>query len=494
MSHNTVTRRNFVKTAGLTGLAATIVPRHVLGGPGYQAPSDTLNVAAIGAGGMGMPNMSMLTSENIVAICDVDFDHVHRGFYANGVIREGRKVLKKAYEKATHYHDWRVMLEQQKDIEAVLIATPDHSHAPAASMAMRLGKHVYVQKPLTWSVHEARVLRHIAEDTGVVTQMGNQGHSTDESRRVNEWVQAGAIGKIREVHVWTNRPVWPQGIPRPKLHEITESTGWGMDAVNQRIATGLGKPYHKPGSLHWDLFLGPAPKVDYHPMYQPFTWRGWLDWGTGAIGDMGAHLMDHPVWALELGPPSTIEATSSPWGADNVSPWGGPQRDIASYPLAMMVHYEFPARGVLPPVTLHWYDGGLMPPRPYMLPENVRLPRSGGVIYVGDKGILMHRGHGLEHRMYPDSLMEEYKDLPQTYERVTTTHEMNWANACKGIGKAVSPFSYAGPLTETMNLGIVALRTGQGVKIHWDDKEGKITSHDEANQFLHREYREGWVL
>ena len=494
MRMTSVSRREFVKTAGLSGLAATIVPRRVLGGPGYQAPSDTLNIAAIGAGGMGTSNMSQLTSENIVAICDVDYDHVHRGFYARGSMREGRQDLFNAYEKAARYDDYRRMLDQQKDIDAVLVATPDHSHAPAAVMAMGLRKHVYVQKPLTWSVHEARVLRKLAAETGVVTQMGNQGHSTDSARRVNEWVQAGAIGVVREVHVWTNRPVWPQGMPRPKPSRVTENTGWGMDAVQTRIAAGFAQPHRKPDSLHWDLFLGPAPKVDYHPMYQPFTWRGWLDYGTGALGDMGAHLMDHPVWALGLTAPTTIEATSTPWGADNLSPWGGPQRDIASYPLAMMVHYEFPSRGMLPPVALHWYDGGLMPERPAMLPEDVPLPRDGGVIFVGDKGVLMHKGWGREHQMYPASLMEEYEDLPFAYTRVETTHEMNWANACKGIGEAECPFSYAGPLTEAMNLGIVALRTGQGAKIHWDADKGEVTSHPEANAFLHREYRDGYTL
>ena len=494
MSKRIVSRRRFVKTAALSGVAATIVPRHVLGGHGYQAPSDTLNLAVIGAGGMGSSNMAQLTSENIVAICDVDFDHVHRGLQGRGGVRRGREKLKEAYEKATRYHDFRRMLDAESAIEAVLVATPDHVHATAASMAMRMGRHVYVQKPLTWSVYEARVLRKLAEESGVVTQMGNQGHSTDESRRVNEWIQAGAIGDVQEVHVWTNRPVWPQGMPRPKPTEITADTGWGMDAVQQRIAAGFSMPLKKPESLHWDLFLGPAPKVDYHPMYQPFTWRGWLDYGTGALGDMGAHLMDHPVWSLGLGAPTTIEATSTPWGADNLSPWGGPQRDIASYPLAMTVHYEFPARSALPPVSLHWYDGGLMPVRPAGLPEDVELPRGGGVIYVGSKGVMLHHGHGLEHQMFPVSLMEEYKDLPETYTRVETTHEMNWANACKGIGEAVSPFSYAWPLTETMNLGIVALRTGQGVKIHWDGEKGKVTSHPEANEFLHREYREGYSL
>ncbi|MEM8486436.1 MAG: Gfo/Idh/MocA family oxidoreductase [Bacteroidota bacterium] len=498
MKGKSVTRREFVKVAGAAGAVATILPRHVLGGPGFTAPSDKLNIAAIGAGGMGAENMRQVTSENIVAICDVNFDHVHNGLHdGEGKIRDGREALAAAYQKAARYSDFRVMLEKQKDIDAVVIATPDHTHAVAASMAMRMGKHVYVQKPLTWSVHEARVLQKLAADNpALVTQMGNQGHSTDQSRRVNELIQAGAIGEIREVHVWTNRPVWPQGVPRPKRPKLGKDTGWGMDDVQIRTAvgfTGRRKP-KKPKSLNWDLFLGPAPKVDYHPIYQPFTWRGWLDYGTGALGDMGAHLIDHPFWALDLNAPKSVEATSTPWGADNISPWGGAPRDIASFPFAMTAHYEFEARHDLPPVNLHWYDGGLMPTRSAFMPDDEPLPRAGGVIYEGSKGAMMHIGHGLEFKMYPDHLNEEHADLPETYERVTTSHEMNWANACKGIGEAVSPFSYAAPLTETMLLGIVALRTGQGVKIHWDADKGEVTNNEDANQYLHREYRAGYEL
>ena len=496
MTSKSLSRRQFAKTAGVSALAATVVPRHVLGGPGYQAPSDTLNIAAIGAGGMGASNMFALTSENIVAICDVDFEHVHRTLHPGGNLREGWEALNNAYNGAARFADFRIMLEQQKDIDAVVIATPDHTHAAAAAMAMRLGKHVYVQKPLTWSVYEARVLKQLAQETGVVTQMGNQGHSTDSARIVNEWVQSGCIGAVRDVHVWTNRPVWPQGVPRPKRHEIDGDTGWGMDDVQQRIAHRLYRRQNrkKPKSLNWDLFLGPAPYVDYHPMYQPFTWRGWLDYGTGALGDMGAHLMDHPFWALGLHAPTTIQATSTPWGADNLSPWGGPPRDMASFPIAMQAHYEFPARGALPPLRMHWYEGGIMPERPADLPDDVELPRSGGVIYMGDHGTLLHRDWGADAVMYPAHLMDEYENVPQTYDRVTTSHEMNWVNACKGEDQAVSPFEYAGPLTETMLLGIVALRAGQGVKIHWDAEKGEITNHADANAFLHREYRAGYSL
>ena len=495
MNNSKVSRRDFIKSAGLSASAAAIVPRHVLGGKGFRAPSDTLNIAVVGAGGMGTGNASRMVSENIVALCDVDFDYVYRGLMRDGEVREDRAELKAKYDNAKRYSDFRKMLEaHQSDVDAVLVATPDHVHAVAAALAMRMGKHVYVQKPLTWSVYESRRLREIAAETGVVTQMGNQGHSTDDARRVNELVQAGAIGLIREVHVWTNRPVWPQGVPQPMGRDINKNSGWGIDALILRLSEAMSGKHRPPKSLDWDAFLGPAPAVDYHPAYQPFNWRGWCDYGVGALGDMGAHLIDHPYWALGWEYPEWVEATSTPWGADNASPWGGPQRNIVSYPLAMKVHYRFPSKGMLPPVSMHWYDGGLMPERPDALPPNVPLNRDGGVIYVGEKGILMHETYGGKPMLYPEHLNEESASTPQTYKRVTTTHEMNWINACKGEGEAVSPFSYAGPLTETMLLGIVALRAGQGVRIEWDGARGVVTNNDEANQYLHREYRPGYTL
>ena len=467
------TRRQFVRNLAGSALAFTIVPRHVLGGPGYQAPSDTVNLAAIGAGGMGASNMSRLTSENIVAICDVDWDHVDGAFRdRQGNVRENRIPLREKYEQATRYEDYREMLDKQTDIDAVVIATPDHVHAVAASAAMQLGKHVYVQKPLTWSVHESRMLPKIAAETGVVTQMGNQGHSSDDARRVNEWIRAGAIGPVREVHVWTNRPIWPQGMPRPEQ---------SMDV---------------PRNVNWDLWLGPAPYVPYHEAYMPFAWRGWVDYGVGALGDMGAHLVDHPYWALELTYPETIEATSTPFGTDDgTSSEPGPE--AASWPLATLVHYVFPSRGMQPPVEMTWYDGGLMPRRPDVLPADFVLDRGGGVLYIGEKGILMHETYGNNPELFPKHLEEEYADAPQLFDRVeggNGGHEMNWVNAIKGTDTAVSPFSYAGPLNETMLLGLVALRTGQGVTIEWDGEKGEVVNNADANRYLHREYRDGYGL
>jgi predicted dehydrogenase len=353
---------------------AMIVPRHVLG-RGYQAPSDTLDIAVVGAGGMGMHNAEELLSENIVALCDVDFGYVDRSL-KNRVSppdgKPGPKAAKlgEAFGKATRYADFREMLAKHRNLDAVLIATPDHAHAVIAKAAMEAGKHVYVQKPLTYSVHEARVLADTARRTKVATQMGNQGHSSDDARLINEWVQAGVIGAVREVHVWTNRPIWPQGIPRPgpapsTFKGIGSLTWWGQWAMESIATTSFQGGFLVPEGLHWPLYLGPVPEdIPYHPIYHPFNWRGWVDFGVSALGDMGAHLVDHPYWALDLGYPTAIEATSTPWGGLGLGP------NPATYPVAMTAHYQFPARGSAPPVSLHWYDGGLMPPRPARWPSS----------------------------------------------------------------------------------------------------------------------------
>jgi predicted dehydrogenase len=332
-------------------------------------------------------------------------------------------------------------------------------HAAAAVMAMQMGKHVYVQKPLTYSVHEARVLRDLARETGVVTQMGNQGHSGDDGRRLLEWVWAGAIGPVHEAHIWTNRPIWPQGIPRPDQSEPV------------------------PKEVDWDLWLGPAPSVPYHSAYMPFSWRGWTDWGTGALGDMGAHLVDHTYWALDLKYPTTIEASGSPYGGE----------DKASYPMATIVHYLF-ARGGRDPVTMTWYDGGLLPARPPVMPADAEVNRGGGAMLIGERGVLVYDTYGNNPRLFPESLQEEYTDVPQTLPRIEVSHEMNWVNACKGLNEPSCPFEYAAPLTETMLLGVVALQAGYGRKLTWDGENGHFIGAPDADAFLHREYRSGWSL
>jgi predicted dehydrogenase len=391
-----------------------------------------------------------------------------------------RKMQAEDLPTLKRYRDYRLMLEEQKDIDAVVVATPDHMHAAIAMAALDLNKHVYVQKPLCWSVDEARKLARKARQTKAVTQMGNQGHSWDDGRKAVEWVQSGAIGDVHEVHVWTNRPLsyWPQGIPRPEPRRISENMRWNMPGVMARLANAMGI-YSKPDDLEWDLFLGVAPQVEYHPVYHPFNWRGWVDWGCGALGDMGAHLLDHSYWALDLGYPTTVESVSTPF-------------DKACFPMATKTYYEFPARGAKPPVKLTWYDGGMFPPTPPEFAEGEKLNAEGGAIMVGTKGKVIHDTYGLRARLLPDSLHKSVGDPPRTLPRITTSHEVNWSDACKGKGEASSPFEYAAKLTEVMLLGVVALRAG--VKIHYDGANMRITNSREANDMLKREYRRGWSL
>jgi predicted dehydrogenase len=476
-------------------LGAMAVPGGLLGRQRQQSRTP-LNIAIVGAAGVGSSNAQAVGSENIVAVCDIDHRLVASRVRAlmtdgDGNPRETGVRWARQYGEAAKYTHYQTMLDRQRDIEAVIIATPDHTHAVIAAAAMKAGKHVYVQKPLCYSVHEARALAAIAEETGVVTQMGNQGHSSDDARLINEWVQAGVIGNVREVQAWTNRPIWPQGLLRPAplpsdFDPLSPDRSWGNRAVAESQAAGIWADFRVPDGVDWDLYLGPAQEVGYHPIYHPFGWRGWVDFGVGALGDMGAHLIDHPYWALGLDYPTAIEATSTPWGGRANAP--------ESYPMATKVHYDFPRRGLMPPVALHWYDGGLMPKRPEGLPADVELEREGGVIFVGERGLLMHETYGSNPRLFPEHLMEEARAVPPKYPRIQDSHEMNWVNACKGIGEATCPISYAAPLTEVMLLGLVALRAGQGYRIEYDAKNMRVTNSEEANRFLTREYREGWSL
>jgi predicted dehydrogenase len=381
--------------------------------------------------------------------------------------------------RIARYRDYREMLEKQKDIDAVVVTTPDHMHAPIAAAAMHLGKHVYVEKPLTWSVHESRALAQLAQTTKVVTQMGNQRHSLDSTRRGQEYLLAGAIGDVHEVHVWTNRPLafWPQGVPRPSATANTQS--WNNNGLMARLARAMAAEAHPvPESLSWDLFLGVAPYVEYHPVYHPFNWRGWVDWGVGALGDMGAHYMDHPVWGLKLGLPTTIETVSTPFNG-------------ASYPASTMTFYEFPAREGMPPVKMVWYDGGLMPAKPEELGD-IRMP-SGGVLYIGSKGKMLLDDAGTISRLLPAERHNSFGPPPEKLPRIPNqAHEMNWINAIRGRDRASCPFSYAAHLTEIMLLGIVALRAN--AKIHYDGAAMRVTNSAAATDFLTREYRAGHSL
>ena len=448
VSDSKLSRRDFVGAAAAAA-AFTVVPRHVLGGPRRVAPSEKLNIAGIGVGGRGAGDMRELESENIVVVCDVDWQR------AEGAARR--------YPNAIKYRDFRRMLEkEEKNIDAVMVATPDHTHAPASIMAMKMGKHVYCEKPLTHSVYESRMMAETARKYKVATQMGNQGQASEQTRLMCEAIWDGAIGQVHEVHVWTDRPMrginglyWPQGVERP---EDTPPA---------------------PGKLDWDLWLGPAPYRPYHPAYVPFKWRGWWDFGTGALGDIGCHRIDPVFRALKLGHPTTVEACCTIVNDE-------------TFPVASRVTYEFPARPGFDPVTLHWYDGGMKPPRPKELDEG-RSWGTNGIFFVGDKGMM------LEERLIPESRQREYGKPPRKLER-SPGHHKEWILACKGGKPAGSNFpDHAGLLAQVVLLGNLALRPAlkekvTRVKLHWDGDAMKVTNMPEANQYLRREYRDGWTL
>jgi predicted dehydrogenase len=496
---STLPRRDFLRSAAATAAAFTILPGRAFGKTRRISANDRVNIAAIGVGGMGRANLHALSSQNIVALCDVDWNYVDtryadipnqvataqkRAADAADPVQKERALqqvkdwnaLTTQLPKAKRYDDYRVMLEKHKDIDAVVIATPDHGHAVQALAAMDLGKHVYVQKPLCWSVEECRLLAAKATATRLQTQMGNQGHSSDDARLVNEYIQSGAIGTVTEVHVWTNRPLayWPQGVPRPTPLAPNASLTWNMESVWKRAAGSFGS-YPPPDRLAWDLFLGPSRWVDYHPIYHPFNWRGWTDWGVGAIGDMGAHLIDSSFWALDLDYPTSIETTSTPYNKD-------------TYPSASTTYYEFPARGTRPAVKMTWYDGGLTPPKPAEMGAE-ELNKGGGVLFIGTKGKLLHDTYGFNPRLLPKSLHTGLP--PQTYERIKTSHEMNWIDAIRGTQKTTSPFEYSAKLTEIMLLGVVALNAGK--KIDYDGAGMKVTNVPDSDALLKRRYREGWA-
>jgi predicted dehydrogenase len=433
-----VSRRDFMAAAAGAAAAFTLVPGNVLGRD-ESAPSNKLNIAGVGVGGMGGNYIKNVSSENIVALCDVDDKH------AAGVYRQ--------YPKAKLYRDFRRMLEKEKNLDAVVIGTPDHTHAIVAKMAMEMGRHVYCAKPLTLTVYESRVLTETARETGVCTQMSVQSDADEAQRVLCEWIWDGAIGPVREVHVWSDRPIWPQGLERPKDTPPV------------------------PETLDWDLWLGPAPYRPYHPAYIPFKWRGWWDFGTGALGDMGCHSLAHVFKALKLAHPTSVHASST-----KVFP--------ETAPLASQVHYDFPARGDMPPVKVSWYDGGLKPRRPEGISDSERLGGD-GMIFVGDKGTLLTGFTGGNPRLLPESRMRQYERPAKSLPR-SIGHYREWIEACKGGKPAGCNFEFGGPLNEVVLLGNIALRTGS--KLLWDGPNMKITNFPEANQYLRSEYRNGWRL
>jgi predicted dehydrogenase len=443
-----VSRRQFMQASAAIAAPFMIVPRYVLGGVGHTPPSEKLNIAAVGAGGQAAADLHELRSQNIVALCDVDDERAAESF--------------ERFSKASRYKDFRKMLEKEdKNIDAVLVATPDHCHAVASIAAIKMGKHVYCEKPLTRTVQEARAVAKAAREAGVATQMGNQGMAFEGNRLINEWIWDGAIGPIHEVHVWSDRPThggklfWAQGVERP-----TDTPP-------------------VPPTLDWELWLGPAPFREYNPAYAPFKWRGWWDFGSGGLGDMGIHNIAPVYSALKLTAPTAVDSSSTLVFKD-------------SLPLASTVHYEFPERDGMPPVRLHWYDGGMLPARPEELEEGKELDREDGIIFVGEKGkILVEGWGGNEPRLIPESKMKAYKQPEKSLPR-SIGHHKEWIEACKGNGTTRSNFDFAGPLTEALLLGTLSVRTGK--RLLWDAENMKVTNDSEADDLLHYKYRDGYSL
>lgn len=438
-----------MKSAAKTAAVFTILKA---GSARTYAANEKLNIASIGAAGQAAGDIDQLKSQNIVALCDVDWHHAAGTF--------------KKFPDAKKFKDYRKMLDEiHRDIDAVIVATPDHHHFFASMAAIRLGKHVYCEKPLTHSIWEARELAKAARTAKVATQMGNQAQASEETRRLQEFVLDGAIGPIHEVHIWTDRPsrglfgeYWPQGVTRP-----TDSPT-------------------VPNTLDWDLWLGPAPWRPYNPAYLPTKWRGWWDFGTGALGDIACHYFDPVFRALKLGQPVSVEASST-------------RVNEETFPLGSMITYQFPARGNLPSVKLVWYDGGLRPPRPPQIKDS-DLMGDNGHLLVGEKGII--NTDWSKWRIYPEKLAKEYGEPPKKLER-SPGHHQEWVNACKGGAKAGSNFDWAGPLTEVVLLGNVALRAQLRERLtrsvlQWDSDKLVCTNVPEANQFLRREYRQGWAV
>ncbi|MEN6601743.1 MAG: Gfo/Idh/MocA family oxidoreductase [Bryobacteraceae bacterium] len=410
---------------------------------GYKPPNEKLNIAGIGAGGKGYGDVNACAlTENIVALCDADEVRAARTF--------------ERYPKATRYKDFRQMLDKEKGIDAVIVSTPDHVHGIAAAWAIERGLHVYVQKPMTRTIWEARMLTELARKHGVATQMGNQGHSNEGARRLCEMIWAGEIGAVREVHAWTDRPIWPQGIDAPLPEEPVPST------------------------LDWDLWLGPAPQRAYNKGYAPFKWRGWFDFGCGALGDMACHILDPVNWALRLGAPTSVECVKQE------------KRNSQTFPTKSIIRFEFPARANMPPVTLYWYDGGLMPPRPSGLGPDVKLgDGSNGSLFIGEKGIITTGTYGEKTRLLPDEKMNGYK-FPDPILTRSPGHYRDWIRAAKGGDAACSNFDYAGPFTEWVLLGTLAVRF-EG-KLLWDGQRMKVTNLAEANRLIKPAYRKGWKI
>jgi predicted dehydrogenase len=437
-----INRRQAIAAAAAAA-AVTIIPRHVLGGPGQIPPSQKLNIAGVGLGGMGSGDISSMGGENVVALCDVD-----RNALGNNA---------KKFPAAKLYADFRKMLETQKNIDAVIVATPDHNHAAVTMMAIKMGKHVHCQKPLTHSVYEARAIAKAAKEAKVATQMGNFGQAGDEARLISETIWSGAIGAVREVHGGSNRipAISPRGIRRP-----TDTPP-------------------VPEALDWDLWVGPSPMRPYHPCYHPFSWRGWWDFGTGCLGDIGCHEFSPVFKALKPGHPTSVEACSSN------HPFG-PEIANETAPLASITRWQFPALGDRPAFSLTWWDGGLKPPRPEELEPDRSFGEGDWLMIVGEKGKM------LRHRIIPESKAQQIGRPPRTLPR-SPGHYQEWLQACKGGPPAGSDFvNHAAHLAEVVLLGNIAIRTKE--KLLWDGENLRFTNSEAANKLVNPPYRAGWSL
>lgn len=449
------TRRRFLQTTALAASAFAILPSRSFG---EQTPLQKLNIAGIGVGGMGAHNLKMCSGENIVALCDVDQNYAAKTY--------------KQYPKAKVYTDFREMLEKQKDIEAVIIATPDHTHAMIGLAAIRAKKHVYIQKPMAHSVEEVRLLTEAVREHKVASQMGNQGRSCEGARLVCEWIWGGVIGKIREVHAWTNRPVWPQGIEVERPKETP--------AV--------------PAGLDWDKWIGPAQMRPYHPTYLPERWRAWWDFGTGSLGDLGCHVMDAAMWAMKFKYPESVEGCISTYWEGF---WKETKPKMETYPRSTIVRYNFPARGDMPACRMTWWDGGMMPPRPEGVDADEKMgDDDGGLVFVGEKGVLICGCYGRKPRLYPESLMAEANKIGKSLPRVEGDiegHEKDWIRSCKDGKLASSNFDNSGPLSEMVLMGNLAVRNPNRLLL-WNGEKMEITNDKEANSYVRRTYRQGYSL
>ena len=445
---SSLTRREFMGSLGAAGAAVAIVPRHAVARSGQTPPGEKLNIAGIGVGGMGGHDLNGVKSENIVALCDVDAKRAADTF--------------KAFPAARQYRDFRKMFdEMESQFDAVVVATPDHTHAVAAMAAIRRGKHVYCEKPLAHSVYEVRQLMKAAEDHRVVTQLGNQGHSSDSIRTFCEWIWDGAIGNVHTIHA-------------------------GCAAVNSAVdqLPRLKEKHPVPPTLDWDLWLGPAQERPYHPAYLPGAWRGWVPFGNGTVGDWTCHVVDPVFWALDLGAPRTIRARVKDYD---------PKTQGDAFPKGEIITYEFPAKGRRGPVTMHWYSGTQKIPRPAELKEGQKAVETGAVV-LGDKGTIQYGSHGAGGvRIIPDEKMKAYQQPEKTLPR-GLEHHRDWLEAIRGGTKAGSDFpTYGGPLTEIAMLGVIAIKLPD-TKLEWDAQNMHFTNCPEANQHINPPYREGWTL